>query len=237
MNFLQLCQRVVLDCGVAGTLATTVGQIGSFGRVVNWVGEAWEDLQTQRDDWEFLRSSNLEGNGISFTTVAGQSVYPLGSGAGTVGVTFNNFGKWAQETFRCQVTAQGHVTEVPMDWIPYDIWRDVYQLGAMRDVDTRPVVMAIGPDKSICVAPPSDGTYTVTGDFYTAPTVMAADTDIPAGLPPRFHMLIVYDAMDRYADYESAPEVSNRAAKGRARILPVFEATYLPDCFFPGALA
>lgn len=251
MNRLQLCQKLQTLCGVSGTLATTIGQTGSLGRLVGWVDDAWSNLQTERDDWEFLRSSYLEGNGFSFSTVAGQSVYPLGFGSGTLPnfilgesslgsssalPVADNFGKWARETFRCQVTAQGFNTEVPIDWVPYDIWRDVYMMGAMRSVTTRPVVMAIGPDQSICLGPPSDGTYTITGDFYAAPQVMTADTDVPAGIAARFHLLIVYDAMDMYADYESAPEVSAAAAKGRTKLLPSFQSLYLPPCFFAGAL-
>jgi hypothetical protein len=221
-------------------LQTTIGQSGSLGRLINWVDDAWSNLQTEREDWEFMRSSNLDSAesppGISFATVAAQSVYPLGSGAGTVGVTAANFGKWARETFRCQVTATGINTEVPLDWVPYDIWRDVYMLGAMRNVQTRPVVIAIGPNKELCLGPPPDGTYTVTGDYYIAPTAMAQDTDVPTGLPARFHMLLVYDAMDMYASYESAPEVAAWAAKGRAKLLPVFQSVYLPPLFFAGAL-
>lgn len=238
MNRLQLCQKLQLNCGVSGTMTTTLGLTGSLNRLVNWMDDAWSNLQTEREDWEFLRSSYLEGGGagVSFATVAGQSVYPLGTGAGTVGVLAANFGTWARETFRCQSTAGGHATEVPMDWQPYDVWRDVYMLGAMRDVQTRSVIAAIGPDKSICIGPPSDGTYTITGDYYLAPTAMAQDTDVPTGLPARFHLLLVYDAMDMYAAYESAPEIATWAAKGRAKLLPAFQAKYLPDLFFPGAL-
>lgn len=253
MNKLQLCQRLQTDAGVSGTLTTTIGQTGSLGRLVNWIDDAWNNLQTERDDWEFLRSSYLEGNGFSFSTVSGQSVYPLGFGSGgAIGQfiigrsapggnaalpTFAQFGKWARETFRCQSTSGGFQTEVPIDWVPYDNWRDYYMLGAMRSVKTRPIVMAVGPDKSICLAPPSDGTYTITGDYYMAPAVMQLDTDFPVGIATRFHLLIVYDALDMYADYESAPEASAFAAKGRAKLLPLFESQYLPDCYFAGALA
>lgn len=240
MNRLQLCQKLQTNCGVSGTLTTTINQTGSLGRLVGWMDDAWSNLQTEREDWEFMRSSNLDSaespSGVSFATVAGQAVYPLGSGSGTSGVAVADFGKWAHETFRCQVTASGVNTEVPMDWVPYDVWRDVYMLGAMRNVQTRPVVIAVGPNKELCLGPPPDATYTVTGDYYIAPTAMEADTDTPTGLPARFHMLLVYDAMDMYAFYESAPEVATWAEKGRTRLLPVFQSVYLPTVFFPGAL-
>lgn len=237
MDFLQLCQRAVLECGVSGSLTTTVGQVGSLGRIVNWINAAWEELQTEHDDWEWMRSSNLLGAGVSFATVAGQASYPLGTGAGTVGVTFANFGKWDRYAFRNYTTSVGFSNEMFLDFIDYDVWRNGYMLGAMREVQTRPVAVAIGPDKSVCLGPPPNALYTVTGDYFVAPTQMAQDTDVPTGLPNQFHVAIVYGAMRMYAAYESAPEVYNRGEKGYGDLLRELEARQLPEIEFGTALA
>jgi hypothetical protein len=243
VNFLSLCQRACTECGVASgsaiatALPTVVGASGSVGRVVNWVGDAWNDLQMDHDDWDWMRSSNLLGAGVSFATVAEQASYPLGTGAGTVGITVDAFGKWDRETFRCFPTASGFQGEEWLDEIPFDNWRDEYMFGAQREVQTRPVVIAVGPDQSLNLGPPPNSLYTVTGDYFVAPSAMAADTDVPAGLPTRFHMLIVYLAMVKYAGYEAAPEVSQRGMTESARMMAQLMAVRAPRIAFGGALA
>lgn len=211
MNRLQLCQRTGVECGVSGTITTSVGNVGSWGRICNWVDDAWNEIQTRYDDWDWMRSSNLLGSGASFATVAGQASYPLGTGAGTVGVATDSFGKWDKKTFRNYTTTVGVSNEMFLDDIDFDSWRDSYMLGAMRSVQTRPVAVAIGPNQSVCLGPPPNALYTITADYFLPPAVMTLDADLPTGLPLRFHMLIVYTAMFKYAGFESAPDVYARA--------------------------
>ena len=243
MNRLQLCQRTAIECGVASNVAitsilpTVVGAAGSLGRVVNWVDEAWNDIQTYRDDWDWMRSSNLLGSGVSFVTVAGQASYPLGTGAGTVGVTAASFGKWDRTTFRNFTTAVGTSSENYLDEISFDLWRNGYMLGAQRTVQTRPYVVAFGPDQSVCLGPPPNALYTVTGDYFTAPAVMAVDTDTPTGLPAPFHMLIVYVAMVKYGGYEAAPDVYQRGATSSAAFYNRLQSLRAPRISFGGPLA
>jgi hypothetical protein len=110
-------------------------------------------------------------------------------------------------------------------------------VGAMRAVQTRPVVIAVGPDQSLCLGPPPNALYTITADYFVAPTEMVADTDIPAGLPTRFHMLIVYRAMMKYAGFESAPEVYQRGSEENAGMYAQLLAVRAPRMSFGGALA
>jgi hypothetical protein len=243
MTYLDICRRTAVECGVASTVAITTAMpttglaAGSLGRIVNWVNDAWTDIQMDHDDWSWMRSSNLLGGGVSFQTVAAQSSYPLGTGAGTVGVIADNFGKWDCPTFRNYTTSVGFQNEMYLDEIPYDRWRDSYMLGAMRAQQTRPYVVAIGPDQSLCLGPPPNGLYTVTGDYFVAPSEMALDSDVPTGLPTRFHMLIVYRTMLKYAGYESAPEVYQRGSEENAGMYAQLEALRAPAISFGGALA
>lgn len=283
MNFLQLCQRAASECGVATgsairtVLPTVEGATGSLGRIVDWVNDAWSDVQMAHDDWDWMRSSNLLGSGVSFRTVAGQASYPLGapmvfgsdfssdfgsdfgsggtSGAGgdftsdfssdfttgpvigTVGVLPDAFGKWDCETFRVFTTAVGFLDETFLDEIPFDRWRNGYMYGAMRITQTRPFVIAVGPDLSLNLGPPPNGRYTVTGDYFVAPSQMVADTDVPLGLPTRFQMLIVYYAMMKYGGYEAATEVYQRGSAESTRMMAQLAALRAPRFTFAGALA
>lgn len=240
MNLLSLCQEAQVECGVSGTLNTTINQIGSLGRLVAWVGKAWEEIQLAHDDWFFMRSSNLLNpgtTGMQFVTTAGQASYPLGTGANTCGVTSAVFGKWARGTFRNYSTASGINNEITMKDMFFDAWRDGYMLGALRTVQTRPVAVALGPDNSICLGPPPTAGYTVTGDYFIAPTVMSLDLDTPIGLPVQFHRLILYKAMILYAGYEAAPEVFQKGEALYEPMLARLEKLRLPMITAGGALA
>ena len=94
MTFLEIARQSAIQCGVAATqaintaLPSVVGAqgSGSVGRIIGWVNDAWTDIQMDHDDWDWMRSSNILGQGVSFQTVNGQASYPLGTGPGTVGV-------------------------------------------------------------------------------------------------------------------------------------------------------
>lgn len=243
INFLSLCQRAAIECGVASgsairtALPTIVGATGSLGRIVGWVADAWTDVQMDKSDWWWMRSSALLGFGASFQTIGGQAAYPLGTGPGTVGVDDSTLGKWDRETFRNSTTTSGFRDEILMEEIPYDAWRNGYMLGAQRSVQTRPQVFAVGPGSALCLGPPPNGNYTVTGDYFVAPSVMVNDTDVPLGLPPRFSMIIVYRVMIKAGQYEAASELVQRGEQENAGIYAQLMAAQSPAFTWGGALA
>lgn len=236
MNRLQLVERLAQECG-AEPPTSTIAQVGEDLRFVNWVDQAWSEVQSKRQDWRWMRSSNILGEGVSFTTIAGQVEYQLGTGAGTVGVEADAFTAWVKDSFRNYLTASGVSNEIFMDPIGFDAWRDGYMYGAMRTVQTRPVAIAIGPNNQLCLGPPPAVGYTITGDYFMAPTAMEADDDTPTGLPLQFHMLIVYLAMTYYARYESAPEVLDAGQSGYATLMRRLESLQAQTIHAGGPLA
>jgi len=239
MNFLELGQRLTIECGAGNVQLTTMqNQKGEALRFVNWVSQAWNELQTVFDCWEWMRSSSLLGAGVSFVADPGQAVVPLGTGPGQIGLDPKDFGgKWVEDSFRNYVTSFGFRSEIFLESISYDWWRDAYMYGANRAVQTRPVVIAVGPGKEICLGPPSNGLYTTTGDYYRSPAIMAQDTDIPAGLPTQYHMAIIYKGMEYYGAYEAATEVVARGEEGYGNQLFELTRRYGPRVKMGGPLA
>lgn len=226
MNFLKLCQRAASECGIPGDGPEAVtGQTGEAQRIVNWVNDAWLDLQSLSEQWLFMRTT------ATFATVAGQPTYTPAE----CGVT--NFGNWCRDTFRNYDTAAGIASEIFLPYLEYEAWRNTYQYGGMRLTQTRPVQMSIAPDKSICLGPYPSAGYTVYGDYFTIPAYMVEATDEPGNLPVRFHMIIVYDAMMRYGAFESAPEVYQRGQNKYKEMMGRLEINQLPDVYPGGALA
>lgn len=200
MNFLQLCNRLKVKARVTGSDMTAVtDQAAEFARLVLFINEAWMDLQMTRPDWKWMRNS------MTFPTVAGQATYTLAQIEAT-GSGFSNFGNWDLETLRCYTTSVGTNDETELDWMPYDIWRNTYQMGATRTTETRPNEFTITPAHGIGLGCTPAAGYTISGDYYKVATEMEATTDTPS-LPSQFHMAIVYRAMMFYGVSESAPEV------------------------------
>lgn len=230
MNKLALAQKLVEKCGISGAgPVTTVAQTGELKRVVGWIDEAWTAIQQVRADWEWMRASAL------FSTVGGQATYT----AVQCGVT--DLAEWIMNsrdcTFRCYLTSSGAVSEVDLSYMPYDAWRNVYQFGSMRAAQSRPMSITITPDQSIGLGmTPDSADYTIVGDYFREPSVLADDAAIPA-MPARFHMLVVYQAMQYYAQYEGDEYVRQTAEREYNKMMARMTIAQLPEVTVGGALA
>lgn len=214
-DYLGLCNLLVMDCAISGgPMTSVVSQTGEFQRVTVWINRAYRELQTARFNWDFLRSSQLEGGGVSFATISGQAIYPLGTGPGTVGVAANGFGSWVKKSLRDQTTTSGVSDQYMLELISFDAWRDAYSFGAQQTITTRPVAIAVSPENAICVGPWPTSAYTLTGDYWMAPLQLATNTDEPSNIPEEWQMSIVYKAMIYYGQYESANDVVVRGKDG-----------------------
>lgn len=230
MTFLQLVQRVVEKGGISGSgPETVISQSGELKRAVNYVNEAWNDIQLARTDWRWMRGS------VSFETVADQPTYT----AEQCGITDLEY--WLlntkQNTFRSYVTAEGVGSEIFFSYQPYDAWRDCYQYGAIRDSRSRPLTITVTPDQSLGLGEtPDSGDYTIVGEYMKMPSLLVEDGDIP-GLPIPFHMLIVYRALMIYAQYEENDYLRATAERDYNRMYTRLVSNQLPEMTVGGALA
>jgi hypothetical protein len=230
MNFLQLVQRLHRRTSSSGAAPVTlVNQIEDIQRKIDWVNEAWMEIQEERNNWNWMR------NAMSFPTVSGQPNYTLAQIQAT-GTNFSNFGAWDEDTFRSYQTSVGTNTEIQMPSMPYENWRDVYQFGGMRNTRSRPFEFTVMPDAGIGLGPTPEVGYTITGEYFKAALEMSADTDIPS-LPTQFHMAIVYKAMMFYGVSEAALEVYEEGKGLYDKMMRRLEWNQLPSMQFPGALA
>lgn len=230
MNFLALAQKLVEKCGISGTGPVTVlNQSGELKRAVNWINEAWVSIQQTREDWDWMRGS------VSFSTVAQQGSYTPAQ----CGIT--DLAEWYLNSrycsFRTYDTTVGVRSEIYMSQIDYDTYRDIYLYGSMRLSYARPLSIAVAPDMSLCFGQiPDSSNYTIVGDYFKTPTEMVNDTDIP-GLPTRFHMVIVYQAMIYYGEYEQDEYVRQMAETNYRKMMGNMTVAQLPEMTMGPALA
>lgn len=221
MNFLQLINRTRVECGVSGAstpLTSVTGLTGEAARIASWVNTAWVDLQTLKEDWQWMRE------GFQFNTVAEQQIYtPAETGVGAT------FGNWKRDSFRVSSVGQQYKDEQLTNYMDWTTFRNLYIYANMRYTYARPVVVSIDPDKNLAFGSVPDQPYVIVGEYYIMPTEFSAATDAPpATFPDRFHMLIVYRAMMYYGGYESASEVYQRGELEHKRLMSRMAIDQLP---------
>lgn len=227
-TFLDLVQRACLECGLDTYPSTVVGATGEAENFVNWTNQSWKEIQTKYPDWGWKRVSP----GVSFVTTAGQNFYtPTQAGVSSGAVS-----QWCRNTFRNYQTSVGQASEIFMDYLDYDDWRDNYLFGALRTAQVRPFVFSIRPtDFAIALQTPLSG-YTIEGDYFSSPVDFVNDGDTP-DIPSQYIMAIVHQVMMFYGAYESAPDVYNRGRELFNKMMGQLEKTRLPEVLGCGPLA
>lgn len=227
LTFLQLVQRLRQECGVSGSApATLQGTLtAEIARLANWINAAWMDIQNARRDWYFMRED------ITFvaTNDLGRTYTPTQAGVSLVS-------GYKLDSFRCYPEADGIGAQQYLPWRHYDTFRNQWMFGAQSLVASRPIEFSVDPHKNLLLGPIPDQNYVVTGEAYLQPTNLVADADFPT-MPPQFHMLVVYKAMQYYAGYENAPEVYDTGDLNYRRMMTQLVLDQAPQIELDGALA
>lgn len=231
-TFLQLAQKLQFESGSTGSPNTTIANaVGEWKQMCNWIADSYVDIQLSRDDWDWMEQD------VQFDTIAGQQAYPVATTAFTTPaeVGLADFRSWKltsvtdDSSFRLYLASAGVNNETFLDGsLSYGQFRNHYQFGAKRNTQARPISISIAPDKSLLLGLTPNDVYTVMGKYYQQAQLLSVDGDIPA-MPAQFHNLIVWNALEKYAFSESAPEVlayANRMAKPLSYAL---DSAQLPD--------
>lgn len=229
-TFLQLAQKLRQETVDSGTgPSTVVSQAGESGRFVQWIIDAWTELQQERENWRWMRKS------FTLATVASTAAYSYGSCNDTVtAVAIARFAAWYRQTFKCYLASAGVGSEYPLIWLDWDHFRRIYQYGTQNN--GQPVHFSENPLQQIVLGPVPDAVYTVSGDYQIGPQILAADADEPE-FPSRFHNLIVYEAMKKYGGNRIAPEAMLRAIAEGGILRDALEMTQLPKMGYGRPLA
>jgi hypothetical protein len=220
LNKLQLTQRLRQEAGIAGSgPITTIGQTGELGRLVNWIEQAYEDIQDKRSNWGFLRDDFSLNCAIGTSTYAPSIVTDLAN--------------WIIGSMRVYLS-----TADDEQWItyrPWELFRDTRLMGNSRTQTGRPIDFSIKPDKSLILWPIPDDTYIVDGEYYKIAQTMDSDSDVPVF--DRHHMVIVWNALERYASYVGDSSLFAKAQKEYGKLINKLELDRTCAITTAGALA
>lgn len=204
MSYLTLCQDLRRECSISGTGPTaTTGQVGEYLRVINWVKNAWLEIQQEEDDWRWMRKS------FTVSATSGDGAYAYTDCTDTVSLAaISRFSRWHKTSMKSYLTSSGVGAERPLTWLPWEQFRSIYRYGTQTNA--APIHVSEDPTQALVLGPIPDATYTVSGDYQIGPQTLSADADTPE-MPTRFHQLIVYNAMVRYGFHQVAPEAIQHA--------------------------
>jgi hypothetical protein len=228
MDFLSLVNMLREETGASGAELVSLGGTLSTStrRQKNWINRAWRWIQSKHRTWLFMEKA------FSFQTVAGTQTYT----AATLSTPITNLANWKRSTMRCYRTSIGVGDEQILPFLDWLTFRDLYMFSTQGQVQQRPVVFSIDPNKQIVLGPIPEDIYTIAGYYYKSPQTLVADSDEP-DVDEEFHELVVYEAMRKYAMFEAAPEVLARANEEADELLAKLEMDYLPQITMGAALA
>lgn len=181
-TFLQLCAKLAEVSGAIGAAPSSVTeQTGRQAKAVNWIADAWTEIQNERrNEWHFLRAK-LEGAPL----VPGTARYT----SGALGIA--SFAEWRTPIPPSLYPSGQQDQEWELKELPYDVWRRIYAFGT-HDAG-RPTHYAISPARELCFGPTPDAAYLLRAEYQRAPQVLAANGDVPI-CPEEYHNLIVHRA-------------------------------------------
>jgi hypothetical protein len=189
MNYIALVQRAVADAKVGIPSPTGVsGLTGLAGDIARWTAQAWLDIQN-----EFPTSLRcLRVRNFTATLTVADNEYSVTSIAPNLALT--TFSIFDAKTLFTQ-KADGTLKR-DLDLLPYNVWMERYKLATF--VSGQPTAATMSNDDTILFNTLPDIAYQLKGDYWRAPQELTADATIPL-LPVRWHMLIVYRALQYLA--------------------------------------
>lgn len=235
MTYLELVQRLAWECGTSGTPTTVLSQTGEAMRLVNWVADAWKEIQGRYTSWRWMRKA------FTLPTVASTDTYAYGACTDvSASALISRFKRWWPDDFDRRwwfyLQSAGVGAQQWLINIDYDDFRFLYKFGPQQLNTGQPVHFAINDENKIVIGPNPNAIYVIGGEYQRSAQVLAADADLPE-MPDDFHLLIVYRAMQKYATYESAADVFNAGVAWEKPLMRQLEHDQMPQFRLAGPLA
>lgn len=208
MTYLEMCQKIVRDLGLSITVSAVTGNTGMAQKICDWVADADEAIQSIWIDWNFLWAA------FTTPTIIGTRAYSKPT---------TGFANWDLASFYLNYTTDQYQK---LQYMPYIQFRDQYRNGTQTN--SKPTNFILTPANNIYLHPIPDAVYTLTADYWAAPTRMTGNTSTSA-IPDRFERIILAKAKIYYAEHEEFPAVLELASAEYQDLLKKLEAAELPE--------
>jgi len=228
LTYLQACVRTRQECKVSGSGPVAVtGQAGDLKKIVDYVADAYREIQNRYPNWRWLRSA------FTVNTTLGDDAYaPTDCTDSRLSSAVSRFSRWIlTDDYGCSnlkiyLTSSGVGGERWLSVIPWGSFRAIYKIGTQTNGP--PAHATIDPQNNLVLGPKPDGVYTVTGEYQMSAQELAANSDAME-MPGQFHMLAVYLAMEKWGQDKGQTNVFNRGSFEGNRMMRQLEANQLPE--------
>jgi hypothetical protein len=205
MTYLELCQKLRREVGIAGTGPSSVSsQSGMMLKVVEWVADADVAIQSKWINWTFLWSQFTQDTIVSTKDVTKPT----------------DLASWDEGTFSLDLNTTDYLRLTKM---PYRTWLTYYRANTGK-----PTYFIVKPDKDVILEPVPDDVYALSADYWKRPTRLSDNADVSL-IPDEFDRLIIAQAKIYYAEHENAPEIMQSAMMEYAELMHRMQVRYLPD--------
>ncbi|SMC27222.1 hypothetical protein SAMN02745857_02757 [Andreprevotia lacus DSM 23236] len=204
MNYLQLVQRTWRECGLAGEGPAGVsGQRGMERRIVDWVAEAWSEIQGSR-----------QSDPLPFMLC--RASLPLAAGVQSASLAVLTPPLRQPDISYARLVYPDRV--VPLSWRTWDELRPLVELRNGTAAGT-PALLAVDFQRQLRLDRPLARDALLEFDYLRQAQQLQADGDVPILPDEQDHLLIVWRAAMLYAGFDSASEVYQTAQANYLRML------------------
>ena len=210
MTFLEMCEKLRQECGIAGTISSVSDQAGMHGRLIGYIQKANREIQLRKANWKFLWNEWSQ----ALSGVTGGEVAPP-----------DGLGMFDQASFWVDA---GTDDAFPLKWIDHKKWRDEYR-HQYTDTD-QPVFVTIKPNGRVAILPSPSADYTsktLTADYWRAPVELVSNAQVSL-IPEQFHQIVVAQAKMYWAEYSHDTGRYNSAFVEHERLYMELKAHSLP---------
>ena len=238
-TYLDLVKRLVAELGVelpekvtsvAVTPATSYGTTTEFiNKCVNWVQQAWIEIQEDQTDWDFMRTMGI------FDLVEGQPQYDIILQTGLE--DYDGIRPFVAPVDRRYIWLVNDNVSPMVRTHVYYVTPELYfghydRLTKASGQSIRYTFRSNG-----CVLldpPPGPDAGKLEFRYQRAVQELTLDTDTPTGLDPKYHMAIVYRAMEYYSGFDETQPQFGRAMKLGRKMMNKMYIQYLPEYLVAG---
>ncbi len=192
-------------------------------RIVDWVSEAYGDIQNEHATWRFLKTE------FSFSTIYNTQDYTPAA------VNLTDLATWAKGDKEISIYSSVS-DETFLIYLPWADFRTEYLFGTNRTKLERPTTYTVKPNNSLSLFPIPNAVFTVPGQYYKTAQEMTANSSTPV-FPARYHMGIVWKALMYYGAYAAADEKYAHGQSEYKAVKAQMELSELEDMGFGEPLA
>ena len=186
MDYLSMIRDTMKLVGMQGVGPTTIVGIDGVNSVLaTMVRDAYIDIQSMRDEFDFLNSK------LTFLTSALKDEY---TPAEIFLPAISNLNKYDLKSLRATDAGKTSI----LQYVDREVLEQRYLDSTSTD---KPKYFSIDySDNSLILKPTPDKAYTISFRYWETPEILTEDAQVPK-LPLAFHSLIVYKAVEKMSIY------------------------------------